>query len=251
MGMTELVDVQAGFGGGAPGQREPVPPERLVEELRRHRIAQALVRITPEAQDFDLCRSNQRLYEAVERCPELLPCPVLAPAACGDLPSEEEQVVEAIHRGAAAVVLRPGPDRWEPESWVVGPLLEALAAHALPVLCLERFVPVAVVARWAAQAAALPLILAEISYGRDRTLLPLLREFPNTYLSIGNTFTAHRGLEFYVAHVGSGRLLFGTGLPDSEAGAAIGQLLFADLAEAERQQIGAGNFRRLQGGIRP
>jgi len=247
--MIELVDVQAGFGGSAPGVRQPVPAEWLQAQLQRHGIGQALVRIAPELQDFDLCRSNQRLYEATARAAGLLPCPVLAPAACGDLPSEEEQVAEALSHGAAAVVLRPGPDRWAPEPWVAGPLLRALAARRLPVLCPEPLVPALTVARWAALAPELPLVMAAVAYGQERTLVPLLREFPNTFLSIGNNFTAHRGIEFYVDRVGPERLLFGTGLPDSEPGAAIGQLLFAEIREADRERIGAGNFRRLQGGV--
>jgi predicted TIM-barrel fold metal-dependent hydrolase len=249
--MIELVDIQAGFGGLAPGVREAFSAEQLVAQLRRHRIAQAVVRITPEAQDFDLCRSNQRLYEQAARFPELLPCPIAIPAACGDVPDAEAQVADALRHGAPAVILRPGPDRWEPEPWVVGALLEVLATHRLPVLCLERLVPTASVARWAGMAPEVPFIIAETAYGRDRTLLPLLREFPNTYLSIGNNFTAHRGLEFYVSQVGASRLLFGTGLPDSEPGAAIGQLVFAELTETDRQLVGSGNLRRLQEGIRP
>ncbi len=247
--MTELLDVQAGFGGFVPGAREPVSAEWLQGQLRRHRIAQAVVRIVPERHDFDLCLSNERLYTAAAACPEFLPCPVLAPAACGDLPDEEAQVADALRRGAAAVVLRPGPDRWEPETWVAGPLLRALAARRVPVLCPESLVPLGVVARWAACEPGLPLIVTGLNYGQDRTLIPLLRTFPNTFLSIGNNFTAHRALELYVERVGAERLLFGTGLPDSEPGAAIGQLVFAEISDADRCSIGAGNLRRLLGGI--
>lgn len=248
--MVELLDIQAGFGGLAPGQREPVPAECVAALVRKYRMAQAVVRITPEAQDFDVCRSNERLYAETARWPELRPCPVVVPAACGDLPTEEAQVADAIGHGAPAVVLRPAPDRWEAEPWVVGPLLQALAARRVPALCLERLVPAATVARLAALAPDLPFIMAETAYGRERTLVPLLRQFRNTYLSIGNNLTAHRGLEFYVEQVGSERLLFGSGMPDSEPGAAIGQLLYADISEADRQLIAAGNARRLQGGIR-
>jgi predicted TIM-barrel fold metal-dependent hydrolase len=248
--MTELFDVQAGFGGSAPGVREPLSADWLVTQLRRHQIGQAVVRITPDVQDFDICRSNQRLYEQAARFPELLPCPVLAPAACGDLPAEEEQAAEALRHQAPAVVLRPTADRWEPEPWVVGPLLDVLARHRLPVLCPERQLATAVVARWAAAAPDVPLIVTETSYGRDRTMVPLLCRFPNIYLSIGNTFTAHRGIEFYVARVGAHRLLFGTGLPESEPGAAIGQLLFAEVSESDRELIAHGNLQRLRGGIR-
>lgn len=249
--MVELLDIQAGFGGLAPGLRQAVPAEHVAAQARKYRIAHVLVRISPEAQDFDVCRSNERLYAETARYPELLPCPVMVPAACGDLPTEGAQVADAIAHGALAAVLRPSPDRWEPEPWVVGDLLAALAARCLPVLCLERLVPATVVARLATLAPGLPFILAESAYGRDRTLVPLLRRFPNVYLSLGNNFTAHRGIEFYVEQVGANRLLFGTGMPESEPGAAIGQLLFADLSEADRQLIAAGNARRLQGGIRP
>lgn len=247
--MVELIDVQAGFGGLAPGERDAVSAAELVAELHRHQIGQALARIVPDAIDFDVERSNESLYQACAEFPELLPCPVVLPAQCGDVPDEAEQVAGAIAAGAGAVVVRPGPDYWLPERWVAGPLLEALAAMRLPVLCLSRLVPLPVVAQWAQWVPELPLVVAEVAYNQNRNLIPLLQAFPNTFLSLGNNFTAHCGVEFYASMVGADRLLFGTGLPAAEAGAAIGQLLYADLTGEEREWIGAGNFRRLQEGI--
>ena len=247
--MVELIDVQAGFGGLAPGIREPLPAAELVAELRRHRIAQALARIEPDAIDFDVERSNERLYQACAEFPELIPCPVVLPAHCGDVPTETEQVEAAVAAGAAAVVLRPGPDCWLPERWVAEPLLRALESARMPVLCLLRLVPLPVVARFAEWTPELPLVVAEVPYNQNRNLVPLLRSFPNTYLSLGNNFTAHRGIEFYARQAGANRLLFGTGLPTAEAGAAVGQFLYSELDEEARAQIGAGNFRRLREGI--
>jgi len=248
--MVELIDVQAGFGGLAPGERAAVSAAELVAELHRYGIGQALTRMVPDGIDFDVERSNESLYQASAEFPELIPCPVALPAHCGDVPREAEQVAGAVAAGAGAVVLRPGPDCWLPECWVIGPLLEALAAAHLPVLCLSRLVPLSVVAQWAQWVPDLPLIVAEVAYNQNRSLVPLLQSFPNTYLSLGNNFTAHCGVEFYTSMVGADRLLFGTGLPSSEAGAAIGQFLYADLTGEEREWIGAGNFRRLLEGIR-
>ncbi|MBN2451114.1 MAG: hypothetical protein JXR77_12040, partial [Lentisphaeria bacterium] len=126
--MTDLVDVQVGFGGSVPALRETVGIDFVAHQLRRHRISGAWVRIAPDGQDFDILRSNDRLFEAAARRADLewFPCPVVAPAACGDLPPEEQQVDDLVHRGAVAAVIRPGPDCWEPEPWVVTPLLRAL-----------------------------------------------------------------------------------------------------------------------------
>jgi hypothetical protein len=248
--MVELIDVQAGFGGLAAGMREGVSAEELVAELRRHRISQALARIVPDGIDFDVERSNECLYQACATFHELVPCPVVLPAQCGDVPPETEQVAGAVAAGAAAVTVRPAPDFWLPERWVIEPLLTALAAARMPVVCAYRLVSLPVVAQWAEWFPDLPLIVAEVPYNQNRALVPLLQRFPNTYLSLGNNFTAHCGVEFYASSVGAERLLFGTGLPDAEAGAAIGQFLYADLTGEEREWIGAGNFRRLQEGIR-
>jgi len=190
------------------------------------------------------------LYKAAIEHPELLPCPVVVPAACGDLPPEEEQAAEAAARGAAAVVVRPAADYWTPEPWVCGRLFSALGARRLPVLCLERMVSLPLVAAIAETHPDCPLIVAEVGYRSHRTLLPLLERHANVFLSIGNTFSAHRGIEWYVERLGAGRLIFGTGLPEAEAGAAIAHLLYADIPDEAKAAIGAGNFERLREGIR-
>jgi hypothetical protein len=245
-----LIDVQAGFGGLNPSNRTVVEADVLVEELRRNHIEGALSRLCPEDLDFDIVRSNRRLYEAAAVHPELIPCPAVVPAKCGDLPPEEEQAVEAVQQGAAAVVIRPAADYWTPEPWICGRLFAALGQKRLPVLCLERLVALPRVASLAESHPDCPFIVAEVGYRSHRTLLPLLERFPNVYLSIGNPFSAHRGIEWYVSRIGAERLLFGTGLPEAEAGAAVAQLLYADIPDAAKEAIGSGNFTRLRERIR-
>lgn len=245
-----LVDVQAGFGGSAPGKRGVVTAETVVRELERHCISQAAVRITPETSDFDVFRSNDRVYEASSEHPSLMPCPVAVPNCCGDLPAEADQVAEAISRGAFGVVVRPSVDYWEPVPWVCGPLLDALSERRLPVFCLERFVSLTTVGRLAEAYPECVFIVAEVSYRNHRTLMALLKAFPNVLVSIGNPLSAHRLVEFYAERAGASRLLFGTGLPDAEAGAAIAQLMYAEVSDEEKVLIGAGNADTLMEGVR-
>lgn len=246
----DLFDVQAGFGGAAPGAAGAFSPEALAAELARHRIGRALVRITPEGLDTDVERSNARLADACRAHPELVPCPVVVPATGYDLAPEAEQADTAVRAGAAAVVIRPGPDSWMIADWLSDRLFRALADRHLPVVCLLRLVPIDQVAALARRFPALPVILAEVHYRQQQVLLPLLEAFPNVYLSTGNNYIVSGGIEQAVATVGAERLLFGTGLPDSEAAGAISYLAYAKVSGEERQLIGAGNMRRLAGAIR-
>ena len=56
-------------------------------------------------------------------------------------------------------------------------------------------------------------------------------------------------VEEAAASLGAGRLLFGSGFPDAEPMGTAMQLLYADIPEADKQQIGSGTIRRLMGEI--
>lgn len=245
----ELFDVQAGFGGAAAGVSRAYSAAELAAELARNRIAGALARITPESLDTDVVRSNGLLLDACIQNPALVPCPVVVPASGYDLPSEDEQAEAAVQAGALAVVIRPGPDSWIVADWLSDRLFRALGDRHIPVFCLTRLVSIEQVAATARRFPALPLILAEASYRQQQILIPLLETFPNIYLSAGNNYIVSGGLEQVAARVGAARVLFGTGLPDSEAAGAISYLMYAKLSTEEKQLIGSGNIRRLGEGI--
>ena len=166
-----------------------------------------------------------------------------------DFPDEEDQVAEHIRAGAGAVWIRPGPDCWLLTDWCAGPLLAALEARRLPVVCLERLVNLEQFAGLAKRYRRLPLILAEIGYRSGRSIIPLLERFRNVHLSIGSIFSSHGGIEQLVSLVGPQQLLFGTGFPDAESMAAITQLTYAEIPDTAKRLIGAGNFRRLRGEV--
>ena len=88
----DFIDVQAGFGGFTPGKRENHTADALVAALKHAGIKKALARITPEANDFDIERSNELLYTQCKVNRELIPCPVVAPDPIGDLGGEERSL---------------------------------------------------------------------------------------------------------------------------------------------------------------
>lgn len=245
-----LLDVQTGFGGFTPGQRELYTAESLAGELRHAGIQRALARIIPDKDDFDIAHSNELLYEACRRNPSLIPCPVAAPDLAGDLGGATHQISEALANGAVAVALRPVLDHWLAEPWVCDDLMCALASHNLPAFCAERLVPLPELAKLAQAYPDNIFILAEVNYRSLRTLLPLLKHFNNIYLSTGNNFTFHYGYETFAKVVGTKRLLFGTGLPDHEAGAALGHLMYSGLTSEQKADIAFGNFNSLIQGVR-
>jgi len=246
---VRLIDVQAGFGGAAPGRRETVSAGELAASLGALRIERALARIEPETLETDVELSNRKLADAAAAHRELIPCPVIVPATGGDLPPEPEQVDAFVRQGAWAATIRPAADGWVIADWLSDPLFRAMEARALPLLCLEPLVPLDKVAEIAGRFPRLPLILAKVGYRAQRILLPLLERFPNIRLSTGNNNTAHFGIEQVVERVGPERLLFGTGFPVSEPMAAVTQLAYALVPDEARAMIGALNLERLAEGI--
>ncbi len=247
---TSLFDAQCGFGGWRKGVRDNVSGDQCVAELDRIGIERAMVRTAPDDLDRDVAQSNASLYFACLSHPNLTPCPVVLPAACGDYASEEIQVDEAIAHGCGAVILRPGADAWSLAPWSCGKLLSALEARRVPIFCLQRMVNLEQAADLAARHPALPVIVAETDYGQQRLLVPLMETFRNVHLAIGSNYTVHRGIEQLVSRVGAGRLLFGTGFPDVAPMMAVTQLMYAEITEEQKELIGMQNLQRLIGEIR-
>lgn len=246
----DFIDVQTGFGGFTPGRREIYAASSLAEKLKQAKIARALARIMPEASDFDLVHSNAFLYAQCKANDGLIPCPVVAPDAVGDLGGAEYQVQAAIAAGAGAAVLRPGPDYWTAEPWACRDILEALGRHKLPAYTTERLIPVAQLARLAGTFPETNFIYAELNYRALRTYIPLMQEFPNIYLSIGSNFNFHAGFLLIAEKIGVDRLLFGSGLPASEPCAAMSELMYSGLDKADITKIASGNFKKLMQGVR-
>jgi predicted TIM-barrel fold metal-dependent hydrolase len=245
-----LIDIQCGFGGATPGVRDIVPVDNVLASMRDLHIERAVVRIEPDKMDTDIVLSNEKLAAACHPHPELIPCPVVQPVCGSDLPSEEEQVDACIRLGARAVVIRPALDGWLPAPWMANRLFLSLQERRIPVLALERHISLEQAADLAGRYPDLPIILAQQGYRSQRIHMALLTAFPNLFLSIGNNYDVHGGIEQICKIQGARRLLFGTGFPQAEPLCAITYLLYSAVSAEEKQMIGAVNFETLACGVR-
>jgi predicted TIM-barrel fold metal-dependent hydrolase len=258
----DLFDCFAGATGLGSRQREHLPIDDLLGQMQRLDVGGALIRTWPVEVERNWPSANRALYETCAAHDGLVPCPVLIPATARDVPPESEQVATALEAGAGAAWIRPRGNNWPAVDWVCGALLRELNAHRLPVYITEpdlppdpaghaqRGEPLLVVADLAKAYPELPFLLAGFDYRTMRTILPLLRTFPNVHLTTGYNFAMHRGLEFLVDEIGPDRILFGTGFPISEPAMYVTQLMYADLPDAARAAVASGNANRLLEGIR-
>lgn len=241
----ELFDVQAGILGTPVGSRDTKSATDLVEMMQRCGIQRTLVRTATVDWDPDILYSNEKLYRACEPFPELIPCPMVIPNTGNDFPEETEQIRIAREQGAGVVRICPKIHLWLTEEWSSGDLFAALEALQMPVYLAASQLFYTDIAPLAAKYPGLVFILAEVGYREQRVLLPLLKKFPNILLSLGNRYTLHGGIEQLVQEVGADRLLFGTGYPESEPMSAVMQLLYADIPDRDKQEIGTINLSRL------
>ena len=248
--MVELFDAQSGFGGGRRGQPWVPAAGELLGHMERLSIDRALARTDFEEMDHDPMFSNQLLYEACAHQDSLVPCPTVLPTGHGDVPSELEQIDKLLSHGSGAVSLRPGQDGWSTADWCAGPLLRLLEERRIPALCRNSALDFEAIADLAGRHTELPIVMFHVGYRSQRTLVSLMKAFANVYLAVGSPYSVHMGLESMAAHVGAGRLLFGTGFPYSEPMASITMLTYSDLSAADKQLVGSGNLDRLIGGIR-
>jgi hypothetical protein len=149
--------------------------------------------------------------------------------------------------GVAAVRLFPESHRYLMRRAAWGDLLDQLGDRRVPViLSLEAGCSYDQAYDLLADYPRLTCILCDTgTWSMDRYTYPLLDRYPNVRLETGMLSITDGGVEGVVRRFGAGRLVFGTGFPRRYAEAAMLQLTHADIAEADRQAIAAGNLRRL------
>jgi predicted TIM-barrel fold metal-dependent hydrolase len=234
---------------GAP---EDVPS--LLATMDSYGIARALVSHT-YAKWHDVAEGNARLMEQIAGAARLAPCWVVLPAGTGEVPAEDEQIGRLLDAGARAARLCPVAHRLSLEPWEMESLLQALAAHRVPLLldCDNahwsearpwRFI------EWACRSyPSLPLVLLREPQANFRTLFPLLNRCPNLLVET-SYLQAHDGIALLVERWGAHRLVFGTGLPAWDPGMAITGLTYAGVPHEGLTAIAGGTLHALLEGCR-
>jgi predicted TIM-barrel fold metal-dependent hydrolase len=196
------------------------------------------------AREYDPLQGNACLQEIVAATPRLLPCFVVLPPGTGDFPGGEALLRYLETGGARAVRLFPRDHGYVfGETWVGG-LLGTLEEAGVPVLIDLDQTDWREIDECLAAHPRLRLVVLRVGYRIDRMVYPLLDEHPGLRLESA-FYPLHGGLESMVARFGAGRLVFGTGLPLWDPGAAISHLLYAALPPAAQAEIGALNLEAL------
>lgn len=225
--------------GGQPRRFSDLATLRGI--LDKYRITRAIV-------SADVCRKpgidfvNESIFEAAAQDERIVPAPVVVPNSGLEVGDENAFVEDLVRRGARVVCFYPETLGTSLDGRVVGGLFSAIEKQRLPVALFET--------EWleAADTANrhpdIPFILHRPNY-RNRQYLPLLKGTPNLYVSLAPNFVPYRGLDVLVRECGVEKILFASGFPQNEPGAAIGYLMYSGLDNEAVGEIAHGNLERL------
>lgn len=227
---------------GVPVDGAPVTAQEIVARLEPMGIHRALV-YSALAKELHPMEGNPAVLDETKGSP-LAPCWVGLPTATNEIGKPAEFVEAMKANGVGAVRLFPAMHSYCMTDWSMGPLFEALEAGRVPVLvelaqtsfdhivCSLRAFP------------KLRLVIVRPSYRCDRYLYPLMESYEHLCVETSN-YVGSGGIEEVCRRFGSSRLIFGTGLPFYDPGAAVSPITYAEIDDADKQAIAAGNLERM------
>jgi hypothetical protein len=144
--------------------------------------------------------------------------------------------------GVRALRAYPEEGRYLLNGLTFGPLLEELVARRIPLLLGPHWQAADGLLR---EFPELTLVIVNHSdWGDDRFFRPLVEHYPRLHLDSSN-YQLERGLADFVRKYGPDRLLYGSGSPNLQMGAALLTLAHADMPDEAKAAIAGGNLRRL------
>lgn len=186
---------------------------------------------------------NQTVLDEVRGLP-LEVCWAAMPHQTGEMPAPDEFVRRMRQAGAKAVRLFPVLHQFSLDDWCAGELLSALEGSCVPVLLDMSQAGYDQIASMLRSHPALRLVLLQPSYRCDHFLYPLLERYEHLAVETSN-YVGSGAMEEVWRRFGPRRLVFGTGMPFTEPGAAVSHLTYAELDHADKQRIAAGNLEEL------
>lgn len=229
-----------------------VPPLRpvataaeLLTHLDRAGIEKALVWHIAQ-HDVAAQTGNELLTQAIAGQSRLLGCWTVLPNQAQELPAPAELFRRM--RGARVVALRlfPNSHRFLANAVSMGQLFGAMVARRVPLfLSMRRGMEWRDVYALLAEFPDLVCVICDHGcWGQDRLFRPLLERYPNVHVDTSQ-YLLDGGIESLVADYGAGRLLLGSGFPESYLGGMMLALRHARISEEARAAIAAGNLERI------
>lgn len=232
---------------GRYGVRHPeafTTADELVKEMEYSGVSEALV-YHSMAKEYAPEIGNRMLLEEIDGKP-LQPCWVVMPHHTGEMPAPDELLAQMKSCGVRALRAFPSSHQYRLTDWNAGELLDMIEANRIPLFVDMSETSWDDVADILHEHRAINLILLRTSYRIDRYIYPLFEKYEGLRIETA-TYQVNYGIEEVCRRFGAHRLLFGTGLPFTEAGPSIAQVSYAEVSDEEKALIAGGNLRQLLG----
>jgi hypothetical protein len=224
----------------------PVPSaEALLAEMDRAGVDQALVWHIAQ-HDASPQVGNQLLTDAIASHSRLMGCWTVLPNQAHEFPPPLALFEQMREARVAALRVFPNSHRYLVNAVSMGGLLQHMVSQRVPLfLSIRRGMD------WQGTYALLsefPDLVCVICdhgcWGMDRLFRPLLERYPNVYIDTAQ-YLLDGGLEALVADYGPGRVLFGSGFPESYLGGMMLALKHARIPDEAKRAIASGNLERI------
>jgi predicted TIM-barrel fold metal-dependent hydrolase len=252
--MLELFDCNATYGVASVPAFKPAPRvEDLLDEMAWCGVSRTLVRHSALDNETPVV-GNRLVLEETALHANLVPTWALLPPQTGELGTVDEFLASMREAGVRAVWAFPSKHRYVLDELSCGELLDALSERRVPLLLhasefagagwgfvyglLKRFPRLTLV------------VVGHGCWGDDRLFRPLVEAYEGFHLDTSR-YELDGGIAEFCAKYGPRRLLFGSGFPGTSPGGATLTLAHADISEADKQLIAAGNLDRLLAEAQP
>ncbi len=241
-----IVDISAMVGPWPFNKLEFSTAAQLVDQMEHlgidiaYAYSSYAVRVNPIDGNYLLADQLKGFEDRIKPCWVVLPT--------WDIECERPLEQELKKYGVQMVRMMPKDHSYPVDPWVCGDLYAMLERNKIPVLFNGTDVSPAQIHAICSAFPELVVINTQCDYNQNRSLYKLLELHPNFYLEIA-TYYIYHGVEDIAKKFGAERMLFGSRMPFQEGAAALGMLMLADLTQAQREKILAGNIEKiLKGG---
>ncbi len=217
--------------------------EEIKEELLRCNVEKAFCHHIL-AQEYDAMDGNRILNEEIAEDSFFAPAYVMLPNHAEDFLSNEQFYGELKETGVRLVKMFPAEHNFCFSVWNMEESLSFLSDIRMPLLLSLKQVQINELYQVLSAFPKLPVIVSDAGYSMDRSLMLMMKQFPELYIETSNYSTLD-GIEYVTGKFGASRLIFGSGAPTVATGAAIAKILYARISDAEKEQIAHGNLEHL------
>ena len=238
-----IIDVHAEI-GTTPLWGVPFTEANLARSMQKYGVERAIVSSTV-ANSCDFVRGNAQVAKLLQAGKGLLGC-VVVNIHYPEL-SQEEMHKYLGEDGFAAVLLTGGARQRPVTLAEAEEILNAYRRFAKPVY-VHTFDTASLMAanEMAKTFTGMKFVLLSMGGEEWRMAAVLAEKTLNLVLEVSGSFSPDK-IKFAVEHIGSHRIVYGSGLPYVDPSAVIGLIQDADISDLDKRNIFEGSAKRLLG----